>query len=162
MRATFKSEDSKSRIIGLDEVKFRTHWSKSKIYRYMKRGKFPPQAKKLEGSRSAGWYEGDIDDFIESLRPEPAAKDRRARAREVSQGEFAETDHPHRPLSLNPRNGTAPLRRVVKAEEDETLIRTGMKLQGQDVFCHLPSQRLLVAVGSMSEEYLAALGKLSA
>ncbi len=162
MFATFKPERQKSRIIGLKEVMFRIPWSKSKIYRYMKAGKFPPQAKKLEGSTSARCHEEDIDDFLEAIRPEPTAKDRSALASEVLQGEVAEADHSHRPLPLNLRNGTAPQRRTVKAAEDETLIRTGMKLKGQDVFCHLPSRKLLVAVGSMSDECVAALTKLSA
>ena len=162
MFATPKPEHPKSRIIGLEEVLSRVPWSKSTIYRYVKAGKFPPQADKVDGSTSAGWLEDAIDDFVESLRPEPAAKDRRPLVKEVSQGVVAETDHSLRPLSLNLRNGTTPKRRTMKAEEDETLIRTGMKLQGQDVFCHLPSRNLLVVVGSMSDECLAALTKLSA
>jgi len=162
MPATFKPENSKSRIIGLEEVLSRVPWSESKIRRDIKAGKFPPQAKKLAGSTSAGWYEDDIDDLLESLRPEPAAKDRSALEKEVFQREVAGADHPHRPLPSNLRNVTAPTRRAVKAEEEETLIRTGMKLQGQDVFCHLPSRKLLVVVGSMSDECLTALGRLSA
>jgi predicted DNA-binding transcriptional regulator AlpA len=162
MPAIVKSEHRKSRIIGLKEVVFRTGWSESKIRRYMKAGKFPAQADKLEGSRSAGWIEDQIDDFVLSVTPEPIQKDRSMLAREVSQAEVAEADHPHLPLSLNLRNGAAPQRRKVKAAEDETLIRTGMKLQGQDVFCHLPSRRLLVAVGSMSDEFLAAFTNISA
>jgi predicted DNA-binding transcriptional regulator AlpA len=162
MFATHKPERQKSRIIGLEEVLSRVPWSESKIRRDMKAGKFPQQAKKLEGSTSAGWYEDDIDDLLESLRPKPAAKDWSALEKEVSQGEVAGADHPHRPRPLNLWNGTAPARRAVKAAADETLIRIGMKLQGQDVFCHLPSRKLLVAVGSMSDEFLAALGRLSA
>lgn len=162
MSATFKPERRKSRIIGLKEVKFRTGWSKSKIYRYMKAGKFPPQADKLEGSRSAGWIEEQIDDFVQSLTPEPIQKDRSMLAREISRDEIAESDHPRRLVPLDPRRGTTPQKQPVKATEDETLIRTGMKLQGQDVFCHLPSRKLLVAVGSLSAEFIAALGMVTA
>src|ERR1700682_3079202 len=60
----------KSRIIGLAEVKARTGYSKSKIYRDMKAGKFPKQAKRLQGSTSAGWFEDDIDAFLEQRRPD--------------------------------------------------------------------------------------------
>lgn len=162
MFASSRPDHPKSRIIGLKEVMLRVPWSKTKIYGYMKAGKFPPQAKKLEGSTSAGWYEEDVDDFVESLRPNPADKDGSALGSELSQEGVAEEDHPRRPLPLELRNGTAPARRAMKAAEDETLIRTGMKLQGQDVYCHVPSRKLLVAVGSMSDEYLAALTKLSA
>ena len=162
MSAPFKPERPKSRIIDLKEVMRRVPWSKSKIYRDMETGKFPPQAEKLEGSTSAGWYEDDIDDLLESLRPKMAAKDRNALGTEAQQEQMAEAEHPHHPLPLNLGSRTAHRRRQAKAAEDETLIRTGMKLQGQDVYCHVPSGRLLVAVGSLSDEYLAAVRKLSA
>lgn len=162
MSAPAKPERSKSRIIGLEEVMRRVPWSKSKIYRDMKAGKFPPQAEKLEGSTSAGWYEDAIDDLVESLRPKTVPKDSRTPPKNVPQEERTEAEPSHRPLPLNLGSRTTPQRRQAKAAEDETLIQTGIKLQGQDVYCHVPSGRLLVAVGSMSGEYLAALRKLSA
>ncbi|MFP5206137.1 MAG: helix-turn-helix transcriptional regulator [Acidobacteriota bacterium] len=105
MLATPKPERQKSRIIGLKEVMLRVPWSKTKIYRDMKAGKFPPQAQKLEGSTSAGWHEDAIDNFVESLRTAPAAKDRIALAKEVTPVEVSELDHPHRPLTLKLRQG---------------------------------------------------------
>lgn len=162
MFSASKPERHNSRIIGLPEVMFRTRRSKSTIYRDMKAGKFPQQAKKLEGSNSAGWCEDDIDDFLETLRPERSAKDGSTKAREVTFSEVSEGGNPHQPVPFNPQNGTTPRRRAVNAIEDGTLIPTGMKLQGQDVYCHVPSRRLLVAVGSMSNEYLAAITKISA
>jgi predicted DNA-binding transcriptional regulator AlpA len=162
MPGTLKTEQGKSRIIGLKEVMRRVPWSKSKIYRDMKTGKFPPQAEKLEGSTSAGWHEDAIDDLVESLRPKVAPKESGSPAKEALLGEAGQADHPDRPLPLNLGPRTAPRRRQANTAEDETLIRTGMKLQGQDVYCHVPSRRLLVAVGSISDEYLAAVRKLSA
>ena len=159
---TSSHDHGKSRIIGLAEVMARTGPSKSKIYRDMKARKFPQQAKKLDGSISAGWFEEDIDEFIERRRPESTPAATRFPAEEVSRAQAADSDHSGRPFPLNLRPGTGPQRQPGKTAEDETLIRTGMKLQGQDVFCHVPSRRLLVAVGSMSDEYLMALRKLSA
>jgi len=52
---TSSHDHGKSRIIQLAEVIARTGHSKSKIYRDMKARKFPQQAKKLDGSISAGW-----------------------------------------------------------------------------------------------------------
>jgi len=140
----------------------RVPWSKSKIYRDMKTGKFPPQAEKLEGSTSAGWHEDAIDALVESLRPKLAAKDQSKPGIEVSQSQVAKLDQPLSGPPLKPGPELAPQRRAVKAAEDGTLIRTGIKLHGEDVFCHLPSRRLLVSVGSISDEYLASLTKLSA
>ncbi len=58
-----------SRIIGLNEVILRTHLSKTSVYRMIGLGLFPEQAKKLNGSRTAGWFEDDIDAWIEGRRP---------------------------------------------------------------------------------------------
>lgn len=37
-----------------------------------------------------------------------------------------------------------------------------MKLQGADVYCHVPTRKLLVAVGSMPDEWLANLEMIKA
>lgn len=93
----------KSRIIGLDEVKVHTNYSKSKIYRDMRTGKFPPQAEKLEGSTSAGWFEDDIDAFLEGLRPESSEPGSGALPKIARTGEIANPDIHHTDRSkLNP------------------------------------------------------------
>src|ERR1039458_1686727 len=85
----------KSRIVGLPEVVERTHWSKSKIYRDMKAGKFPKQAKNLEGSRSAGWFEDEIDEFLEARRPESSLHGNRTLSNDASKGDVAVLDTHH-------------------------------------------------------------------
>src|ERR1035437_10565475 len=57
-----------TKIIDLREVMLRTRFGKTKIYGLIKQDKFPPQANRLEGSCSAGWYEDEIDAYIESGR----------------------------------------------------------------------------------------------
>lgn len=144
-------------MIGLEEVLARTGVSKSQIYRDMKTGKFPNQAKKPKGSTGAFWLEDDIDEFIESRRPDtsPARKCPRAEGGAAKLG---------KPQLYDPDavSGTLPHPKDNTGRRDTTLIRTGMKLQGQDVFCHLPSRRLFVAVGSISDEMLAAMGMAAA
>lgn len=127
---------SRSRIIKLCEVMNRTGYSKSKIYRDMGVAKFPKQAKRLEGSTSAGWFEDDIDAFIATLRVES----------NFSSQCIAQSD----PVK-------SPKPQINGVGEGQTLIRTGMKLYGADVFCHLPTRKLLVLVGSISDECLSAL-----
>jgi prophage regulatory protein len=162
MRAPDNSEHPKSRIIGIEEVIFRTGRSRSTIYRYINAGKFPRQAKKLEGSTSAAWYEADIDAFVESLRPEQAWKSDSTVTKKVEKETISEPELLRSPLTLDRCPGKAPQGRQVKPAEDESLVRTGIKLVGQEVYFHLPSRKLLVAVGSMSDENLAAIIKLSA
>ncbi len=54
----------KQKVIRLPEVKDRIGMSKPSIYRLMKLGKFP-QAKRL-GERSVGWFESEIDEWLDS------------------------------------------------------------------------------------------------
>jgi prophage regulatory protein len=49
-------------IIKLDEVKRRTTFSGSTIYRLISQGKFPKQVKLAE--RSCGWVESEIDEYL--------------------------------------------------------------------------------------------------
>ncbi len=53
-------------ILRLREVMRRAGVGKSTIYDRMKKGQFPPQRKLLEGSDSVGWYEDEIDAYIDS------------------------------------------------------------------------------------------------
>lgn len=148
---------SKSRIVKAAEVIARTGFSKSKIYRDMKAGKFPQQATKLEGSTSAGWFEEDIDNFLDQLRPGSNLESSQQPSREAHQGGTTAPDGLH-PIAPRLRPGTSPLRHSRKTEQAETLIRTGMKMDGREVLCHLPSRQLLVAVGTLSPDFLAAIG----
>jgi prophage regulatory protein len=52
-------------IIRLPEVKRRTARSRSEIYRAMHAGTFP-RAVKL-GSRSVGWVEDEIDEYVDKV-----------------------------------------------------------------------------------------------
>jgi prophage regulatory protein len=49
-------------IIKLNEVKRRTTFSESTIYRLMSQDQFPKQVKLAE--RSCGWVESEIEDYL--------------------------------------------------------------------------------------------------
>jgi predicted DNA-binding transcriptional regulator AlpA len=149
-------QSSKSRIIGLPEVMERTNYSKSKIYRDMKTEKFPLQARKLDGSTSAGWFEDDIDEFLEGRRPESSRHGIHGLPEVARQGDVAVFGtHQTGRAKFNPEAVSRSQTRRIG--EDQTLIRTGIKLNGADVFCHAPTRKLLVVVGSIEEEWLSAL-----
>lgn len=42
--------------------------SKTTIYDRIKKGEFPAQAKLLDGSRTAGWFEDEIEDYLAKRR----------------------------------------------------------------------------------------------
>jgi prophage regulatory protein len=50
----------------LNEVKAVTGLSKTTIYRFEKEGRFPLRVSL--GERSVGWFEDDIQSFLQSLR----------------------------------------------------------------------------------------------
>ena len=54
------------RIMRLSEVKAVTGLSKTTIYRFEKEGRFPLRVSL--GERSVGWFEDDIQSFLQSLR----------------------------------------------------------------------------------------------
>mgnify|MGYP000405730152 FL=1 len=54
------------RIMRLNEVKAVTGLSKTTIYRFEKEGRFPLRVSL--GERSVGWFEDDIQSFLQSLR----------------------------------------------------------------------------------------------
>lgn len=149
-------QPAKSRIIGLAEVMQRTNYSKSKIYRDIRFGKFPAQAIKLAGSTSAGWFEDEIDEFLEARRRESSHRGNRPQPK-ASRQRDVETADIHCPDRPNPNPRTVPYALEAKLAEDQTLVRTGMRLNGADVFCHKATRKLLVVVGSISHECLASL-----
>jgi predicted DNA-binding transcriptional regulator AlpA len=149
----------KSRIIKLPAVMARTGFSKSKIFRDVKTGKFPQQAKKLEGSTSAGWFEDDIDEFMEARRPKTSHHGNQALPKVAQRGGAEDPDvHNQHPAKLGAASLSKP--QAPKVGEDLSLIRTGLKLHGTDVYFHRPTGKLLVMVGSMPDEWRSVLGTI--
>jgi len=54
------------RIMRLKEVKEVTGLSKTTIYRFEKEGRFPKRVSL--GSRSVGWFEDDVENFLLALK----------------------------------------------------------------------------------------------
>lgn len=149
------------RIIGLTEVKARTNYSRSKIYRLIGEGKFPSQANKLDGSTSAGWFEDQIDAYLEARRPQPIAAlcqdrpDHLSEApvvRKLSKGGGSGPGSLEAPAMIGPKGDVIPKWR------DTSLVSIGKNCEGSELFLHKPSRQLLVVVGTASAELLRKLG----
>tara|TARA_A100001011_G_C13884175_1_gene664213 strand:- start:34 stop:255 length:222 start_codon:yes stop_codon:yes gene_type:complete len=63
MEKNMQSRQS-NRILRYPEVKKLIPFSKSYIYALMAKGKFPKNIKLIDGGRAMGWWEEDIDQFI--------------------------------------------------------------------------------------------------
>jgi predicted DNA-binding transcriptional regulator AlpA len=148
------------RIIGLEEVKARTRYSKSKIYRLMLKGQFPQKAKKLAGSRSTGWLEDEIDAHIEALRPEPIEASVEGQPVHIPVAKVISKPSKRDSMVSASLGVTASKGTTVANPKwiDTSLISIGNDREGSEMFLHMPSRQLLVVVGTASPELLRRLG----
>lgn len=58
--------NQRRKILRLNQVTELTNLSTSWIYAKMKAGEFPANFKIFEGGRACGWWESEINDFLES------------------------------------------------------------------------------------------------
>lgn len=135
------------RKIRLPEVLDRTGLSRSTLYELIENGLFPEQAK-AQGTRTAMWWEGEVDDWNES----PA---------KVSPRKVRAGNPPVRPRKeLSAGSGTSPRSHAVNGASRQKqgshngpsidmrgLEKTGMTLLGREVYRHVATNRLLLDVG---------------
>lgn len=143
------------RKIRLPEVLRRTGLSRSTLYELMENDIFPAQAK-AHGTRTAMWWEDEVDDWNESpanVSPQKfgggSLPD--CRPKEV----FAGSEEDRRPPLLH----AATPRKHDNGKESSTkmsgLKKTGMTILGREVYRHIASNRLLLDVGVSLPEPLA-------
>lgn len=145
------------RIIGLKEVILRTHSSRTSVYRMMGLGLFPAQATKLNRSRTAGWFENDIDAWIEERRPRKAWADRSqvAASQPPDSSENGRTARSVPDLSIH---AVDRQKTQVPAARESNLIPTGLIFLGRVVYLHQPTKQLLLDIGKLDS--LSELGVL--
>ena len=149
------------RIIRLSELIQRVGYGKTKIYDLMKKGEFPQKAKQLHGSRTAGWFEDDIDAYIESRR------DNRPQLWKNDNCAFGSDDRIVHPEIAQQQNAP-PKKEVIKPynariakpnphPQEQGLIATGMQLGGQTVYFHPASGKFLLDLGRALAPFLSAI-----
>jgi len=142
-----------TRLIGLEEVIEKTHYSKSKIYRLMAKGRFPQQADKPGDTTSALWHEDKIDAYVESLRVEP-----RPKKPEVKLAAPASSVILSRPTIVPqkvklPKSQSKPR----SASDFPELIPSGIVYQGVELYLSPQTGTLFQEVGRISREMARAL-----
>ena len=109
-------------------------------------GLFPAQAKKLNGSCTAGWFEDDIDVWIEDRRPDTARADQPKVADHTSQpdvqkavprlpGHSIAAIDKHKPKTPN--------------AQDTNLVPMGISFFGRVVYLHRHTKQLLRDIGKL-------------
>lgn len=152
----FDEHPSSSRILRLPEVMRRVGLSKTTIYDRIKKGEFPAQAKLLDGSSTAGWFEDEIEAYLATLR---VAKPMPPSSAEISQA------NPVNAASAQTRFVPAPKDRVLKStplhkgslKHEDMLIATSMQILGCQVYLHKTTGKLLLDIGLLSSSSLAPL-----
>ncbi len=143
-------EGKRSRIIDLREVTSRTTYSKSKIYRLIKDGKFPAQAERLKGTTSAGWFEDDIDNYLETLRPEQIYVAEQSNTAELPSGGPTAMQKQGVAPPLKRRSGSAKIGKVhIIRDQNHDLVPIGTIHSGRAIYLHRPSNKLLIEFGEL-------------
>ena len=162
MQAEFVNSDQclHPRIIRLPEVILRVGKGKTSIYQDLKRGLFPPQAKRLNGSRSAGWFEDEIDKYLAARR-----NGREWAGVETASGESQGSCIPSAallPVQPDKNRNTKPalqqIPNTIPAYQEGDLMQTGMKLMGGDVYLHHATGRLFLELGRAPGILVAQIG----
>jgi predicted DNA-binding transcriptional regulator AlpA len=139
----------------------RAGYGKTKIYGLIKKGKFPPQANRLEGNCSAGWYEDEIDAYIESGRDNRSQKwkevaDSVGVIDQVGLPDLTKQwDTPLEKAVIKPSRT-----RVAKTSpqsEEQGLIATGLQIGGHAVYLHPHSGKLLLDIGRALAPFLSGI-----
>jgi prophage regulatory protein len=136
----------------------RVGFGKTKIYDLIKKGQFPAQAAMLNGSRTAGWYEDEIDLYVESGRNDRPDEwkqfigtAKQFRLPDVAQ----EWDTPTKKEVKKPSHN-----RAIKTNlqpQDQCLVVTGMQILGCQIYLHQATGKLLLDFGRAPAIFLAQL-----
>lgn len=146
--AQIKDDTKHPRILKLPEVLARVGVKKTSLYGLIKKGLFPKSRKLMANSRSVGWLEEEVDNYIAGLGVQQSDSPK-ARVAEPAKG--AVSSAPPRAL----RGPTKPTKisnnhRGKQPASDDVLVPIGLEIMGRPVFLHKTSGKVLLDIGHMS------------
>lgn len=125
----------------------------------MKAKTFPERAKKPKGTKTAVWFEDEIDAWVEARRSEPKVLGRRQRKGNAKvQSERLAGEEPGRPLNYAVHGNSSQKPsdpRKISALSD--LVATGMTIGRIKILRHSPTGKLLIDVGELSVQGLLGM-----
>jgi len=145
--AHIKDGTKHPRNLLLPEVLTRVGVKKTSLYGLIKNGLFPKPRKLMANSRSVGWLEEEVDNYVAGLAVEQSAS---PKAQVAEPAREAVISAPSRTLrapakpTKSPNNDQGGL-----AVSDDVLVPTGMELFGRPVFLHKKSGKVLLDIGHM-------------
>jgi prophage regulatory protein len=133
------------RNLRLPEVLARVGVGKTSLYALIKRGLFPKPRKLMANSRSVGWLEEEVDNYIAGLEDQrsasPNAQVAEPAKEAVSSAPSRTLRAPAKPIKISNNHRGKP------AASDDVLVPIGLEIMGRPVFLHKKSGKVLLDIG---------------
>jgi prophage regulatory protein len=143
------NDDTKHRSINrLPVVLARLGVSKTILYDTIKKGLFPAPVKLMADSRSVGWFEEDVDDYINALKVHQSGSPETQVAEPAKESDISAPLRTFRSPAKQTKNSIS-YRGKPAAAFDDALVATGLEIMGRPVFLHKKSGRFLLDIGHM-------------
>jgi predicted DNA-binding transcriptional regulator AlpA len=133
------------RNLRLPEVLARVGVEKTSLYGLIKKGLFPKPRKLMANSRSVGWLEEDVDNYVAGLSVQqsalPKAQVAEPAKEAVSSAPSRTLRAPAKPTKISDNPSGKP------AASDDVLVPIGLEIMGRPVFLHKKSGKILLDIG---------------
>lgn len=146
--AHFREDTKHPRMLRLPEVLARLGLKKTSFYGLIKKGLFSKGRKLMANSRSVGWPEEEVDNYVAGLEVEPCASPKARAAESAKEAVNSASSRTLRAPSkstkiLNDHSGKP-------TTSDDLLVPIGLEIMGRPVFLHKRSGKVLLDIGHMS------------
>lgn len=145
--AQIKEDTKHPRILRLPEVLARVGLKKTSLYGLIKEGLFPNSRKLMANSRSVGWLEEEVDNYIAELKVEQCASSKAHAAepaKDAVRSASSRTQRaPSKPTKISNDHNGKP------TTSDDLLVPIGLEIMGRPVFLHKKSGKVLLDIGHM-------------
>lgn len=143
--------DRHTRILRLQDVMDRLRCSRSTVYRLDKKGTLR-RAKKLDGSTSSGWHEDSVEDYVESIRPDPIDPSESADSGQKKTSKSSALKCRGRNTEVTENLGQTTIgpektKGSKRAGASPELQATTMMIMGNKVYFHAPTGKLFLEIG---------------
>ena len=121
---------------------------KTSLYSLIKKGLFPKPRRLMANSRSVGWLEEEVDNYVAGLGVQQSAS---PKAHVVQPAKEAVRSAPSRTLRIPAKATNISKNHGDKAAApDDVLVPIGLEIMGRPVFLHKKSGKVLLDIGNMS------------
>jgi prophage regulatory protein len=144
--AHIKEGTKHPRILRLPEVLARVGVKKTSLYGLIEKGLFPKPRKLMANSRSVGWLEEEVDNYVAGLEVQQSAS---PKAQVAEPAKEAVSSAPSRTLRASAKPTKISNNHRKPTASDDVLVPIGLEIMGRPVFLHKKSGKVLLDIGHM-------------